>query len=165
MSGKEGNSSETSWVARDEKGGVLGGTRKYENMAAMISAGRDEMGASALRRCFNALMDKGRDEIGVSALRCFNDLISASMACRWCSRELRGSESIVVDIMISRPGARETCNVTRYVSGLIFFAATAPQWRQRAVHSVKMRQRNWVRVLVTRTFLQSIRNGSLPYQG
>jgi hypothetical protein len=69
----------TSSMGRDEKGDVVGGKRKYEIMAAMSLAGRDEMGASALRRCFNALMDNS------------NNLISASMDFRWCSRELRGS--------------------------------------------------------------------------
>jgi hypothetical protein len=51
------------------------GKRKKENMAVMTSVGRDEMGASALRRCLNARMDSS------------NDLISASMACRWYSRK------------------------------------------------------------------------------
>src|SRR6266702_8565885 len=53
----------------------LGGRRKKENMAAKISGGRDETGASALRRSLNARMESS------------NALISASMACRWYSRE------------------------------------------------------------------------------
>ena len=49
---------------------------KMENMAAKSSGScRDEIGESALRRYFNTLMDS------------FNDLISASMDCRKCSRE------------------------------------------------------------------------------
>ena len=49
----------------------------------MTSVGRDEMGASALRRRFSARMDSS------------NDLISASMACRWYSREFALLGSIV----------------------------------------------------------------------
>src|SRR6267378_5010306 len=48
--------------------GVWTRVRKKENMVVVTSIGNDEMGASALRRCFNVR-------------------ISASMAFRWCSRE------------------------------------------------------------------------------
>ena len=44
-------------------------------MLSMTSIGRKEIGASALRRYFNSWMDSSKD------------LILASMACRWCSRE------------------------------------------------------------------------------
>ena len=53
-----------------------------ESMTAMSSVGRDEIGATALRRCLSARMDSS------------NDLISASMACLWNSREFTFLESI-----------------------------------------------------------------------
>ena len=57
--------------------------RKKENMRVMTSVGKDEIGASALRRYFSARMDSS------------NDLISASMACCWCSQEFASLGSII----------------------------------------------------------------------
>ena len=51
------------------------GPRNKVNIVMMASVGRDEMGASALRRRLSTRMDSS------------NDLISASIACNWCSRE------------------------------------------------------------------------------
>src|ERR1700761_6345855 len=51
------------------------GKHKRKNMAVMTSVGRDEMGANALRRCFNTWMDFS------------SDFISPSMACFRYSQE------------------------------------------------------------------------------
>ena len=53
--------------------------RKKENMRVVISVGKDEIGASVLRRYLNARIEALRDSS--------NDLISASMACCWYSQE------------------------------------------------------------------------------
>ena len=53
--------------------------RKKENMRVVISVGKDEIGASELRRDLSARIEALRDT--------FNDLISASIACCWYSQE------------------------------------------------------------------------------
>ena len=62
---------------------------KKENMRAVTSVGKDEIGASALRRYFSARMDSS------------NDLISASMACCWNSQEFAslGSMTAIVTVL------------------------------------------------------------------
>ena len=62
---------------------------KKENMRVVTSVGKDEIGANALRRYFNARMDSS------------NDLISASMACCWYSQEFASLGSITVSVTIS----------------------------------------------------------------
>jgi hypothetical protein len=58
-----------------------------ENMEVMTSVGRDEIGASALRRCLSARMDSS------------NDLISASMAFSWYSREFADIVEVRLNIL------------------------------------------------------------------
>ena len=57
-------------------------------MRVVISVGKDEIGASALRRYFSAWMDSS------------NDLISASMACCWYSQEFASLGSITASITV-----------------------------------------------------------------
>ena len=68
--------------------------RKKENMRVVISVGKDEIGASALRLYFSAWimprMDSGSSNV----------LISASMACCWYSQEFASLESITASVAV-----------------------------------------------------------------
>ena len=107
------------WVTRMSGCPSSPGKRARRNIAAMTSAGREEIGESVLRRCLSARMDSS------------NELISASIVCCWYCQELLGARFIVK----TEYGEENTVNY--FIPTPWPAKSAAPERPQRSTHSTQ----------------------------